>query len=100
MRVITSQRYRDCDKVEAKMAELAGTDSITLPVIEVGMDDLYILTDGHHAYTAATELGIPVSFRVVDATEDDRAALDAETMLEAMWMDGDYIDLATGEEVF
>ena len=102
MRVISSQRYRDDDLVEDKREALALSDAtkVTLPVIPVGTDDLYILIDGHHTRDAAMALGLAVEYRIVSRSEHDMANLSGEALLQAAHMGDDYYDVATGFDVF
>jgi hypothetical protein len=102
MRVISSQRYRDADLVEDKREALAlsNATTVTLPVIPVGTDDLYVLVDGHHTRDAALELGLAVEYRVLMRGEHDLAALSGERLLRAAHMGDDYYDVETGCDVF
>lgn len=91
MKVITSQGYIDYDIVESKKDMLDGVSSIDLTVWTTGIqdengEDLCILSDGHHTYEAAMELGITVNFCEVEHPE----GLTGDDLLEAAWMDSDY----------
>ena len=96
MKVISSQRYVNDEIVAEKKIELSGRKSVALPIFEVGIDDLYILADGHHRFEAAKQLGIKVEFEVIDHAEK----LSGEALLENEWMDDDYYDIQTGKIVF
>lgn len=96
MKVITSQSYIDYDIVESKKDMLEGVSSITLTVWTTGLqdengEDLCILSDGHHTYEAAMELGIEIHF----AEDEHPEGLTGEALLEAAWMDSDYHYLGT-----
>lgn len=101
MRVITSQHYLDDSIINSKMDMLANADSVGLTVWITGLqddngDDLCILADGHHTYTAAVALGIDVVFDQVEHPE----GISGETLLDIAWMDGDYIYLDSGVTVW
>ena len=98
MKVISSQRYLDENKVAEKMEELKAerVETLTLEVWEVGIDDLYILCDGHHRLAAAKELGIEVEF-VADSHPD---GLTGEDLLERAWIDSDWYYIETGKNVW
>lgn len=96
MKVITSQSYINYGIVEDKKAALARNSEITLTVWTTGLrdedgEDLCILSDGHHTYEAAVELGIEVNFDEVDHPE----GLTGDALLEQAWMDSDYRYLGT-----
>lgn len=96
MKVITSQSYINYDIVDEKIAALDGTTEITLTVWTTGLvdengEELCILSDGHHTYEAAMELGVEVSFDEVEHPE----GLTGDKLLEAAWMDSDYHYLGT-----
>ncbi len=101
MKVITSQNYINESIVEEKKTMLEGTQSVKLVVWTTGIQDLNgedvcILSDGHHTYTAAIELGIEVSF----VEEEHPEGLTGENLLEQAWMDGDYCYLGTTKTVW
>ena len=96
MKIISSQRYIDEKIVEQKLELLTGKSSLVLEAWEVGMDDLAVLSDGHHRLEAAQRLGIPVTFEVTNHPEK----ITGETLLESMWMDSDYYDVETGKNVW
>jgi hypothetical protein len=98
MKVISSQRYLNENKVAEKVEELKAerVEILTLEVWEVGIDDLYILCDGHHRLAAAQELGIEVEF-VADSHPD---GLTGEDILEQAWIDSDWYYIETGRDVW
>lgn len=101
MKVITSQGYRDYEIVEAKKEALAGSTAIDLVVWATGLQDLdgedvSILSDGHHTYEAARELGLKINY-IVESHPD---GLTGEDLLEAAWMDEDYHYLESGSPVW
>lgn len=68
MKVITSQNYFNEDIVNSYINDMlsSGITEITLPVIPVYYDDLYILVDGHHRYMAAKSINININFEIVE----------------------------------
>lgn len=101
MKVITSQSYLDPEIVEAKKEQLAGVSSVDLIVWTTNLQDLdgedvCILSDGHHTYAAATEMGIEVNF----VAEDHPEGIDGEALLDAAWMDGEYHYLGSSVTVW
>lgn len=98
MTIISSQRYIDSDIVDSKLAALEADRpaEVVLPVWPVGMDDLYVLSNGHHTLTAARALGIPVRFSV----ESHPERLTGQDLLEQAWIDADWYDIETGIPVF
>lgn len=101
MKVITSQSYINDDVVESKKEMLAGEASVELIVWTTGIqdnngEDLCILSDGHHTYEAAMELGINVIFTEAEHPE----GLTGEALLDAAWMDSDYHYLGTETSVW
>ncbi len=98
MKVISSQRYLDENKVAEKVNELkAGrVEILELEVWEVGFEDLYILKNGHHRLAAAKELGIKVEF--VEGSHPE--GLTGENLLEQSWIDSDWYYIETGENVW
>lgn len=101
MKVITSQSYIDWDKVEEKKEILSGSAFIELTVWTTGLknedgEDLCILSDGHHTYEAAKELGIEINFVESEHPE----GISGEALLDAAWMDSDWRYLDTDQRVF
>ena len=96
MLIISSQHYRDDKVTESKKSELIDCSELVLTVYAVGVDDLYILHDGHHAREAAIELGIPVIYKCVDHPEE----LTGEDLLEQSCNGGDWYYIATGDFVW
>ena len=98
MKVISSQRYLDENKVAEKVEELKAerVETLELEVWEVGIEDLYILKDGHHRLAAAKELGIKVEF--VEGSHPE--GLTGENLLEQSWIDSDWYYIETGENVW
>ncbi len=93
--IISSQRYVDFDIVDQKISELDGMTEITL--ITWAVDDaMEILSDGHHTFEAANELGITVNFEKTTHPE----GLSGNDLLEAAWMDSDWYDVETGTLAF
>lgn len=101
MKVITSQSYIDYDIVEEKIKALDGVTSIDLVVWTTGMQDLNgedvcILSDGHHTFEAARQIGIEINF----VEEYHPEGLTGEELLEQAWMDSEYHYLGTEENVW
>lgn len=101
MKVITSQSYVNESIVEEKKAMLEGAQSVELVVWTTGLQDLNgedvcILSDGHHTYTAAMEMGIEVVF----VEEEHPEGLMGEPLLEQAWMDSNYCYIGTNETVW
>ena len=108
MTVISSQRFRDDDIIEAKMEELqsTGTTKVIAPVVRAYMqddegNDLYILTDRHHTISAAIALGIEIEF--VEVEDDmsyykDIEEQNGEAICEAHYMDSNWYYIDTDEE--
>jgi len=105
MRVISSQRYLDDDKVASKMQLLTddGVDHVTLPIVyAIDFDDeqLYILIDNHHARQAAINLGLTINYEVIDAKQRYGNLVTGEDLLEQLWIDSGWYYLDTDQEVF
>lgn len=101
MKVITSQGYINESIVESKKEMISGKTSVDLVVWTTGMqdddgEDLCILSDGHHTYQAAVELGLEVNFIEAEHPE----GLTGDALLEAAWMDSDYCYLGTNITVW
>lgn len=97
MKVITSQSYIDDEIVEHKKELLVGVKSVDLIVWTTGLqdddgNDLCILSDGHHTYEAAKELGLEINFIETEHPE----GVTGEQLLNIAWMDSDYRYLDTG----
>lgn len=92
MKIISSQHYVDWEKVEEKMNEIAGMESVEIPCCEIGEIDgveYAVQVDGHHTLAAARELGIPVEF----IFDEDSEGLTGDDYLMAHYMDGDWYDV-------
>lgn len=94
--IISSQRFTDSQTVDEKITQLSGVKELVLQAFEVGEDDLAILADGHHRLEAAKRLGISVKFEITTHPE----GLTGQDLIEDMWMDSDYYDVRTGENVW
>lgn len=73
MTIISSQRFRDPEIVEAKKEMLISVNakSIEVPVIrayyqDLDENELYIMVDRHHTLSAAQELGLEINFVEVE----------------------------------
>ena len=93
--IISSQKYIDYTKVDEKIEELEGKNEVTLTAWDVD-GEYAVLSDGHHAYQAAKELGINVKFEIVSHPE----GLTGDDLLEQAWMDSDWYNVETGINVW
>jgi hypothetical protein len=98
MTLISSQRYLDQDIVESKRV----ARDYTVSVLDVTVDgiDYQVVVDGHHSIAAAKADGVEPVIVVQNATQDDRAALNGEDLLEACYIDSDWYDLASGQTIW
>lgn len=98
MRYITSQHYLDQGIVDAKLA----TQDFTVSYIEVDIEGetMGVVVDGHHSLEAAKQAGIDPEFEHSETMQREYKGMTAEAVLEACWMDGDYIDTLTGELIW
>lgn len=101
MKVITSQGYIDDAIVESKKELLAGAASVDLVVWTTGIqndngDELCVLSDGHHTYEAAKELGLEINFVETEHPE----GITGEQLLDVAWMDSDWHYLDTKKLVW
>lgn len=97
MKVITSQGYRDYEIIETKKEALAGNTTVDLVVWATDLQDLNgedicFLSDGHHTYEAARELGLKINYIV----ESHPEGLTGKDLLEAAWADENYHYLESG----
>ena len=101
MKLISSQKYRDDDTIEAKRAAKDYVVSVT-PEFVLDGELVQAIVDGHHSYEAAKLDGVYPVYVVLTATDDDRIALldDVDTYLEAAYVDSDWYYIATGNNVF
>lgn len=100
--IISSQEYRNYDKVDQKIEELNGKSTVEIPVHYAGEangEKYYIQIDGHHTLEAAKELGIEVNFVEVESNEWN-SDWTLDEALEANWMDSDWRDVQTGKLAF
>ena len=98
MRLITSQHYLDDEIVQAKR-EAQDYEVLVSPELEVDGDTYRVVIDGHHSLAAAMADGVDPVLVEASVTDHDAVGLledgDVETFLEALWMDGEYIDAVT-----
>ena len=96
--MISSQRYLD----DAIVAEKRAAQDYVVSVIDVTINGVSypVVTDGHHSLAAAKADGVGPVIHIQSATENDRAALTGDDLLEACYIDSEYYDVATGELVF
>ena len=99
MKIISSQQYVNWDLVEEKKAQMIedGVTKIELPCWAIGefedVGEVAILSDGHHRYQAARQLGIEVEWDIGPDPED----LTGDTALLARYMDSDYYFVETSD---
>lgn len=99
MKIISSQEYIDWDLVEAKKAQMIADSisKITLTCWEIGeiedAGEVAILSDGHHQYQAARQLGIEVEWDIIP----DPEGLTGEAALDARYVDSDYYYVETSD---
>lgn len=69
MKVVTTQTYRNQQIIEQKRQQMIqdNIQLITLPVNAIGNTGFYALSDGHHRYEAAKQLGIEIKFEVINS---------------------------------
>lgn len=101
MNLISSQRYRSDEIIEAKRAAKDYIVSIT-PEFELDGETVQAIIDGHHSYEAAVLDGVGPEYKVLTIQDDDRIALldDVDTYLEAAYVDSDWYYIATGNNCF
>ena len=95
MTIISSQRFRDWEKITEKMEQLESENAefVTIPVVNAFMDDMFIVVDHHHLMNAANELGIEIRFEEVDdemSYYKDIEEHNTDGILEAHRMDSTY----------
>jgi uncharacterized protein (DUF1015 family) len=69
MIIVSTQKYRNPEIIEAKKKELTGKSFITLPVYAIGNTGFYALADGHHRYEAAKQLGIEIKYKILNKND-------------------------------
>lgn len=103
MQTISSQHYLDDEIVAAKLAA-RDFEVLVSPVFEAAGVTVRVVLDGHHSLAAAKLAGVEPEYTTADATANDAVGLldqgDAETFLQATWVDGDYYDVDTKESVW
>ena len=101
MNLISSQRYRDAEIIEAKRSEKDYAVSVT-PEFELDGEMVQAIVDGHHSYEAAKLDGVEPEYKVLTVQDDDRIALldNVDTYLESAYVDSDWYYIATGRSVF
>lgn len=103
MQTISSQHFLDDEIVSAKLAA-CDFEVLVSPVFEVAGATVRVVLDGHHSLAAAKAAGVEPEYITADATAHDAVALlnngDADTFLQATWVDGDYYDVDTKECVW
>jgi hypothetical protein len=98
MITISSQRYLDDDVVDAKRANRDYAVLVSAP-IEYNGNVFRVVLDGHHSLAAAKLDGITPEFDEATLQQDDAQGLPAEQYLEIKWIDSDYYDVMTGNDV-
>lgn len=111
MRVMSSQRYLDDEKVEEKIQQFieSGAKKLVIPVInafvkDLDGEDMYIMIDCHHRFEAAKILG-NIDIEYVEVEDDmtyyrDIENQNGEAVCETWRMDSSWFYVETGEEVW
>jgi hypothetical protein len=63
---------------------------------ELGIEDGYIVIDGHHSHEAAIQDGVRPIYIVVD---DPEGLTDPEKIMEARYVDCGWYDIETGQSI-
>ena len=97
--IISSQRYVDDSIVAAKQASSDFEVSLS-PAFDLDGETYRVVLDGHHALAAAKLAGVEPTYAVLSAADHDAICLlddgKVDDFLEAIYMDSDYYDIATG----
>ncbi|MDD5534098.1 MAG: hypothetical protein PHC52_15000 [Syntrophales bacterium] len=100
--IISSQRYLDGDIVQAKRA--ARDYAVTLsPEFEIDGRRMQVVLDGHHSLAAARADGVEPRYKIAGvSTCDDVALLESsvDDFMASVWIDSDWYDVATGQNIF
>ena len=98
--IISSQRYIDEKIVEAKRA--ACDYAITIgKEIEIDGETYRVIIDGHHSLAAAHADGVAPQIVEASVSDCDREAIeDVGDYLESHWIDSDWYNIKTGEEIW
>lgn len=98
--IISSQRHLDDEIVEAKRA--AKDYAVTLgKIIVVAGAEYQVVIDGHHSLAAAKADGVAPDYHEATVTECDREGIeDIDTYLQSHWVDSDWYDVETGNNVW
>lgn len=101
--IITSQHYLDDQVIVAKLTE-ADFGVLVSPVFHIDGRDFRVILDGNHSFAAALEAGVDPDLMVADASQHDAVGLldqgKVEDFLQALWMDGHYVDATTRTAAF
>lgn len=95
---ITSQHYHDTEIVAAKV--VAADYVVSYIIIDVDGEEMRLVVDGNHSLEAAKLAGVAPIFEHAETVQRQYAGMSAEDILEACWMDGDWIDAVTGAAVW
>ena len=97
--IISSQRYRNPEIVEAKRQ--SGDYEVSLVSIEIDGVEYDVVVDGHHSLSAAITDGVEPDWTYVGGELQAEADnMSAEDFLAAHYNDSDYYDVATGNSVW
>lgn len=101
--LITSQHHIDPAIVADKMAA-EDYEVFVSPAFEIDGISCRVILDGHHSFAAAREAGVAPMITECTAREHDAISLleagEIEAFLEAVYMDGDYINAETDKAIF
>jgi hypothetical protein len=93
---ISSQKHIDQEIVDQKIAD--GDYTVTVATIS---DEYQLVIDGHHSLAAARQAGVSPVY--VDSDYNYRAEAESmglEAFLESKYIDSDYYDIETGNNVW
>lgn len=99
--IITGQNFLDDGIVAQKRAGRDYTVYVS-PAFEVEGEMFRAILDGNHSMAAANADGVCPEFVEMTSSQDDRIALigDVNLFLEAIWMDGEFINARTRVSAF
>ena len=98
--IISSQKYRDADTVDAKIA--AADYVVTIATITDSDGNEYsIVVDGHHSHAAAVATGnMPVYVESDYNYQAEVGCIGFDSFLADKWIDSDWYDIESGINVF
>lgn len=101
--LISAQRYRDEDTVEAKRAARDYVVAVS-PEFEIDGETYCVVMDGHHSLAAAIADGVEPEYVEQTATDNDTICVlergDIDDFLVMHRIDSDYYDVSTGHDIW